>query len=218
MIAKNPNTQPSTTATVQATAGPASDPAQSEIDAILASLARIPIILGSAGVPAAPLTIEQRRAQPKMKTGADNQIPLVLDLADKYGLVIPGGGTAEARADLERATLLGPLLTCLAAMAALVSDEILQGKGRAWETTRLAYAMLVPLVRRFPALQIELDAMASFMARIHKDAPTVLRQAEARTLSKSRATLKAKKGKTATAAPAPGATTTSNGTNGGSHA
>jgi hypothetical protein len=90
----------------------------------------------------------------------------------------------------------------LAAMLRLVQDEMSEAKSSGWGTTTMAYLMLTKLQKRFPALQTELDPMASFMARKHKDAPTILRQAESRTLSKSRATLEEKKQK---GAPAPAA-------------
>jgi hypothetical protein len=158
-----------------------------EIDAIAAIL----------GTLAPPLTIEERRQQPKMKTGGDKQIPDVLNLADQYRVSIPGGGTAEARADVQLVATLQPILSRLTALVSLVEDAILQANGRAWETTTTLYAMLIRLVKRFPALQGELQPMASFMARIHKSAPTNLRRAEASSLAKGRATRKATKAKTA---------------------
>ena len=180
-------------------APPASGAPDPRIQRIITTLSIIPIMLGSEASPATPMTIEERRAQPKMKKGGAAEIPAVLNLADQYGIVIPGGGTDEARADLQLAANLLALSVKLGAMSLLVDDAISEAKSRAWDTTTTAYGMLIKLVKRFPALQKELDPMASFMARKHKDAPTVLRQAESKTLSKTRATLKAKKDKAASA-------------------
>jgi hypothetical protein len=179
-----------------ATATAASSPAitaltESQIEQLTTLLDGIGTILAIAP----PLTIEERRQQPKMKTGGDKQIPDVLNLADQYGVAIPGGGTAEARADVQLVATLQPVLTRLTAMVALLEDAILQANGRAWETTTTLYAMLVRLVKRFPALQGELQPMASFMARVHKAAPTNLRKAEAGSLAKGRATRRATKAK-----------------------
>jgi hypothetical protein len=189
-----------TSATSQPTAAPptaGSGTLAARITNVIAVLETLPTLLGSATAPAQPLTIEQRRALPKVRTGGDAQMPAVLALVDRYGLSIPGGSTADARSDLALVTILQPLETQLTSAVNLVSDAISGARGSAWETTTTGYTMLARLVKRFPALQTELDPMASFMATKHKDAPTILRQAEAKTLSKSRATLKAKKDKEA---------------------
>lgn len=197
--------QPSTTTGTPAPVIPAASAAAAagsgtlgaKILAITAVLEEIPILLGSPGSPAKPLSIEQRRGLPKMKPGADEQIPAVLALADKYKVSIAGPGTAEARADMKLVSDLQPLETGLATALALVSAVIAQARVRTWETTVAAYGTLKlrRYQKEYPALQRELDPMASFMAVKHKSAPTALRQAEAKTLSKSRATAKAKAGK-----------------------
>jgi hypothetical protein len=197
---KHPPAKPhSTTVPVSAApVAPAPGPGSvtvAEIQQFIAQLDAMTTLLGSS---ATPLSIEERRQQPKMKKGGEKQIPDVLNLADRYKVSIPGGGTAEARTALALALALQPLATRVAAMSSLVDDAILQANSTAWETTTTLYSMLVRLVKRFPALQGELQPMASFMARVHKDAPTNLRRAEATTLAKGRATRKATKAKAAT--------------------
>jgi hypothetical protein len=199
---------------VAAPAPPAATPVpgslEALVDAVLSSLASVATILGSASSPAAPLTIEQRRTMPKMKKGAEAQIPAILDLADRYGVALPGGTTAQARSDLQRAATIDTLTARLSLTLVLAEDQSRQAKGRSWSTTRRAYKALANLVGEFPALQTELEPMASFMATKHKDAPSILRTAEAKTLAKSRATkAKNKKGGATALAPAGGAVTAS---------
>src|ERR1700722_1865417 len=180
------STPPATTGAAAAHAAPATTALDSRIQQLITALSTIPPLLGSAASPATALTIEQRRSLPTIKKGGEAQVAAVLNLADQYGIVIPGGGTAEARADMAYAESLLPLSVKLAAMLRLVQDEMSEAKSRGWGTTTMAYLMLTKLQKRFPALQTELDPMASFMARKHKDAPTILRQAESRALSKAR--------------------------------
>jgi hypothetical protein len=148
-------------------------PSASQIEKALAELDVLASILG---LHAVPLSIEERRHLLKMRPGGAAHVPVVLGLAERYGLVIPGVSTAEGKADLDVAAKLRPLADRLTAMAQLVEDTILQAQQRAWQSTTTAYTMLTRLVGRFPALQSELDAMASFMASRHKIAPLSLRK------------------------------------------
>jgi hypothetical protein len=193
---------PAVAAPVTPAAAPAPGSFEALVDSVLSSLASVATILGSASAPAAPLTIEQRRALPTMKKGAENEIPAILNLADRYGVALPGGTTAQARSDLQRAATIDTLTARLSSTLTLAEDQSRQAKGRSWATTRRAYKALANLVGAFPALQTELEPMASFLATKHKDAPAILRSAEAKTLAKSRAT-KAKNKKGAAPAPAP---------------
>lgn len=148
-------------------------PSAAQIDKALAELDVLASILG---LHAVPLSIEARRHVLKLRPGGAQHVPVVLGLAERYGLVIPGVSSAEGKADMEVATKLRPLADRLKAMAQLVEDTILQAQGRAWQSTTTAYTMLARLVGRFPSLQSELDAMASFMASRHKVAPPSLRK------------------------------------------
>jgi hypothetical protein len=173
-------------------------PSEAQIQEALAQLDTISAVLGPLAV---PLSIEQRRQELKMKPGGDRLVADVLGCAARYHLVIPGVSQADAVADITLATNLQPLLARLQLVASLVSDVILQARGRAWQSTTTAYTMLLRLVTRYPALQQELQPMAALLATQHKAAPTSLRKKAAKQLAKTR---KAKKAKVAAAAQAEG--------------
>jgi hypothetical protein len=154
--------------------GASSDaPSAAQIQQALAELDVLASILGAHAV---PLSIEERRRVLKMRPGGAQYVPTVLGLAERYGLSIPGVGSAEAKADMDVAAKLRPLADRLTVVAQLVEDTILRAQGRAWQSATTAYTMLTRLVGRFPSLQGELDAMASFLAVRHKAAPQSLRK------------------------------------------
>lgn len=148
-------------------------PSEAQIKQALAELDVLASLLGAHAV---PLTIEDRRRVLKMRPGGAQYVPTVLGLVERYGLTIPGVDSAEAKADMQLAESLRPLVARLRALAQLVEDTILRAQGRAWQSATTAYTMLARLVGRFPALQSELDPMASFLASRHKEAPQALRK------------------------------------------
>ena len=166
-------------------------------------LAELDGITASLGPDATPLTIQQRRHLAKMRPGAEPLVPDIMKLADRYGIVLPGATTASVSADLALLQQLSPLQSRLGTMTALVNDLSTEARSRVWRATGPAYAALVRLIPQYPALQLELAPMATFLAVKHKTAPTALRKQEAKTLSQTRANRKSKKGQSNAPSPTP---------------
>ena len=155
------------------------------------------------GPDATPLTIQQRRRLAKMRPGAEPLVPEIMKLADRYGIVFPGVTTASVNADLTLVQQLSTLQSRLGTLVGLMGDLSVEARSRVWRAMGAVYAALVRLIPQYPALQLELAPMATFLAVKHKTAPTALRKQEAKTLSQTRATRKSKKGPSNAPSPTP---------------
>jgi len=151
-------------------------------------------LLGSS---ATPLSIEERRQQPKMKKGARSRSrmfstsPIVT--RSRFRVAAPPRPGRLSRSP--RASAAGdPRRGDVVAGGRRDPASEQHGLGDDDDPVLDARSPREAL----PRAPGELQPMASFMARVHKDAPTNLRRAEATTLAKGRATRKATKAKAAT--------------------
>jgi hypothetical protein len=162
-------------------------------DEITAMIAQLDAMAPRFGAGATPLTIEERRKLLKIRPGGETLASGMMQIADRYGLAIPGVSSADVEANIELAKNMGLLMARFHTVLGLASDTQAKAQSRVWSSATKAYSTMTRLVPEYPSLQRELTPMASFLAIKYKDAPTSLRTQEKKTLSKARVARQAKK-------------------------
>lgn len=136
-------------------------PSEKEIEQLVA---QIRTIEGKLEKYTVLLTLEQRKATTKMRSGGDRIVPQVGALATEHGVALPGVTVDGMQADLLLAQRLAPLSAAVGGLQQRLDDTILEAQSECWWAATALYSALARASGAIPKLQAALKPIVEFFA------------------------------------------------------
>ena len=149
------------------------------------------------------LAADKRKKLLHQRRGAEPHIELVINLAVKYGVTVPGLPIQSIRNDLSLIELLAPFAAELLAGSVLIEHTQARAEHEAWDGFLAYYSALQSFSARVPDVAVELSPVKEFMSvRRAKEASDEATTAGGGTTATTHAAASSAPAATATAAKA----------------
>lgn len=136
-------------------------PSEKEIDQLIA---QIQAIEGKVEKYTTLLSVAQRKATTKMRSGGDLIVPQLGTLATAHGVTMPGISVDGMLADLTLAERLKPLATAAGGLKQRLDDTVLEAQSECWWAATALYTALARATGASPALETALKPIIAFFA------------------------------------------------------
>jgi hypothetical protein len=110
------------------------------------------------------LSVEQRKATTKMRSGGEKIVPQIGTLANTHGVAMPGVTVDGMLADLTLAQRLDPLVNAVGSLNQRLDDTVLEAQSECWWAATAFYTALARASGAIPALEAALKPIVAFFA------------------------------------------------------
>lgn len=118
------------------------------------------------------LPAEERRRRLRLRKNAQQYVPLLLSLVNKYKVETPMAPLAGMQSDARLAAELSPFEDEAGAVEQLVADTLVEAEHELAQGFLLYYGILQHMAERIPELAVELKPLREFMAQSRRQPRT----------------------------------------------
>jgi hypothetical protein len=111
------------------------------------------------------LTLDERKRTLKFRPGGERIVELMVAIATRYGVKLPGVSVEGLAADHALSKGLEPVRDAAESVYQLLDDTVLEAQSESWFSTTAFYSALSRMVDAFPDIKGAIDEAAIFFAR-----------------------------------------------------
>jgi hypothetical protein len=110
------------------------------------------------------LSSSERKRVLKARKGWEGLVPKLANLAQRYGVSLPGVSIDDMLSEMRAAQGISPLVGRVAKLDQSVTDSYLQSQGNMWQSATALYTVLCRAEVANPELETEMAPMRAFFA------------------------------------------------------